>query len=216
MIGTEHPPLRSRRQFVLRRLHSLSGVFPIGAYLLAHIFLENTFILGGGARFDQLVGFIATFPTPVLLGAEILFVWGPLLFHSIYGLVRVGQADLANPLRQDYLGGQLYTLQRLSGVIAFLFVGFHVWSTRVQYYLGRVDISYAYMHGQMSDPIIFGVYVVGVLAAVFHFTNGLWTFCITWGITVGQGAQRTVRALALVLFAAMYGTAFAILVAFRA
>ncbi|TMA83700.1 MAG: succinate dehydrogenase, partial [Deltaproteobacteria bacterium] len=32
-----------RRQFVLRRLHSLSGVFPIGAYLLAHIFLENTF-----------------------------------------------------------------------------------------------------------------------------------------------------------------------------
>ena len=71
------------------------------------------------------------------------------------------------------------------------------------------------MHGQMSDPLVFGIYVVGVLAAVFHFTNGLWTFCITWGITVGQGAQRMARALALVLFAAMYGTAFAILVAFR-
>ena len=137
------------------------------------------------------------------------------LFHSVYGFVRVAQAELTNPLRHDYLGAQLYTLQRLSGVIAFFFVGFHVWSTRVQYYLGRVEITYAFMHGQMSDPLVFGIYVVGVLAAVFHFTNGLWTFCITWGITVGQGAQRMARALALVLFAAMYGTAFAILVAFR-
>ena len=205
-----------RRQFVLRRLHSLSGVFPIGAYLLAHIFLENSFILGGSARVDLLVRFIATFPTPILLGVEILFIWGPLLFHSIYGFVRVAQADLANPIRHDYLGAQLYTLQRLSGVVAFLFVVFHLWSTRVQYYLGRVEITYAYMHGQLSDPIVFAIYVVGVLAAVFHFTNGLWTFCITWGITVGQGAQRMARAFALLLFAAMYGTAFAILVAFRA
>jgi succinate dehydrogenase / fumarate reductase cytochrome b subunit len=214
MIGTEHQP-RNRRQFVLRRLHSLSGVFPIGAYLVAHIFLENTFILGGGARFDQLVRFIATLPAPLLLGVEILFIWGPLLFHSVYGFVRVGQAELTNSLRHDYLGAHLYTLQRLSGVVAFLFVGFHVWTTRVQYYLGRVEISYAFMHGQMRDPLVFGIYVVGVLAAVFHFTNGLWTFCITWGITVGQGSQRMARALALVLFAAMYGTAFAILMAFR-
>ena len=63
-----------RRQFVLRRLHSLSGVFPIGAYLLAHIFLAGAFVwiyargveakpwLGQGLRFGVAVIFLTTLP----------------------------------------------------------------------------------------------------------------------------------------------------------
>ena len=205
-----------RRTFYLRRLHSLTGIVPIGAYLFAHIFLENIFVLRGAAGFDGIVAFIGAFPAPLLLAAEILFIWGPLLFHSAYGFVRVGQSELDNPLRNDHLGAYLYSLQRLSGVIAFVFIGYHVWSTRVQYYLGRADISYAFMHAKMIDPIIVTVYLVGVLAAVFHFTNGLWTFAITWGIAVGQRAQRVARGLALAFFVVMYGTAFAIIMAFRA
>jgi succinate dehydrogenase / fumarate reductase cytochrome b subunit len=205
-----------QRDFHLRRLHSLTGVFPIGAYLLAHIFLENAFVLGGGARFDQLVGLIASFPPPVLLGIEVLFIWTPLLFHSAYGFVRVRDAELENPLRTDQVGAYLYTLQRLTGVIAFVFIAYHVWSTRVQYYLGRAEIDYAFMHAKMSDPLVLTVYLLGVLAAVFHFTNGLWTFCITWGLTVGVRAQRAARAASMALFVVMYGTAFAILMAFRA
>src|SRR5689334_17373584 len=115
-----------QRDFHLRRLHSLTGVFPIGAYLLAHIFLENAFVLGGGARFDQLVRLIASFPPPVLLGIEVLFIWTPLLFHSAYGFVRVRDAELENPLRTDQVGAYLYTLQRLTGVIAFVFIAYHV------------------------------------------------------------------------------------------
>lgn len=206
----------TRRQFVLRRLHSLTGVVPIGAYLFAHIFLENSFILGGAGRFEQLVAFIASFPAPLLLAIEVLFIWAPLLFHSAYGFVRVQEAELDNPLRNDWVGAYLYSLQRLSGVIAFFFIGFHVYSTRIRYYLGQVEISYTFMHGQLTDPVIFVVYMVGVLASVFHFTNGLWTFCVTWGITVGRRAQLAARRASLVFFVVMYGTAFAILMAFRA
>jgi succinate dehydrogenase / fumarate reductase cytochrome b subunit len=206
----------SRRQFVLRRLHSATGIFPIGAYLVVHIFFENTFVLAGGESFESLVRGIGAIPRQVLLGLEILLIWGPLLFHSAYGFVRVGQAELDNPLRNDYLGAYLYTLQRISGVIAFFFIGYHVWSTRLQYYFFDTEITYAFMHAKMTDPLVFTAYGIGVLASVFHFTNGLWTFCITWGITVGQRAQRVARALALGLFVVMYGTAFAILIAFRA
>jgi len=205
-----------RRGFYLRRLHSLTGLFPIGAYLFAHIFLENVFVLGGDKRFEGLVTFIGAFPTPLLLTIEVLFIWGPLLFHSVYGFVRVGQADLENPLRNDYIGAYLYTLQRISGVIAFFFIGYHVYSTRVQYYLADAEITYAFMHAKMTEPLVFAWYLVGVLACVFHFTNGIWTFCITWGITVGQRAQRTLRAACLGFFVVMYGTAFAIIMAFRA
>jgi hypothetical protein len=38
--------------------------------------------------------------------------------------------------------------------------------------------------------LVFGFYVLGLWAAVFHFCNGIWTFCISWGITVGAKAQR--------------------------
>jgi hypothetical protein len=34
------------------------------------------------------------------------------------------------------------------------------------------------------------LYVIGVVASVYHFCNGLWTAAITWGLTVGLGAQR--------------------------
>ena len=37
-----------------------------------------------------------------------------------------------------------------------------------------------------------GFYLVGLWAACYHFANGIWTFCISWGITVGQTAQRRV------------------------
>jgi succinate dehydrogenase / fumarate reductase cytochrome b subunit len=205
-----------RREFVLRRLHSLSGIVPIGAYLVFHIMLANASVLGGPERFNGAVALIAALPPPILLGVEVLLIYLPLLFHSAYGFVRVGRAELDNPLRNDYLGAYLYSLQRISGVIAFFFIGWHVWTTRVQYYFFGAEISYDMMHSMMTDPVSFVIFLVGVLASVFHFTNGLWTFCVTWGITVGQRAQRAARAVSLVLFAAMYGTAFAILLAFRA
>jgi succinate dehydrogenase / fumarate reductase cytochrome b subunit len=204
------------RAFVLRRLHSLTGIFPIGAYLLAHIFLENSFILAGGARFDALVQAIAVIPVPVLLGVEVVFLWTPILFHSVYGFWRVRDAELDNPLRHDWVGAYLYTLQRISGVVAFFFIAYHVWSTRLQVYFFGTEITYEFMHAKMTDPIVFAAYLVGVLASVFHFANGLWTFCVTWGITVGQRAQRAARRFAMGFFVLMYATACAILVAFRA
>jgi succinate dehydrogenase / fumarate reductase cytochrome b subunit len=62
----------------------------------------------------------------------------------------------------------------------------------------------------------FSIFLVGTAASVFHFTNGIWTFAITWGLTIGRRAQRTLRAASLAAFLVMYGTTVAILIAFRA
>ncbi len=205
-----------RRRFILRRLHSLSGIVPIGVYLIFHIMLANASVLGGPDRFDAAVEAIAVLPPPILLGLEVLAIYLPLLFHSLYGFVRVGEAELGNPLRHDYLGAYLYTLQRITGVIAFFFIGWHVYTTRFQYYFAGAEIDYAMMRGIMTDPVKFSIFLVGTAASVFHFTNGIWTFAITWGLTVGRRAQRTLRAATLGAFLVMYGTAVAILMAFRA
>jgi succinate dehydrogenase / fumarate reductase cytochrome b subunit len=145
----------------------------------------------------------------------VLAIYLPLLFHSIYGFVRVSESELTNPLRNDYLGSYLYTLQRITGVIAFFFIAWHVYTTRVQYYFAGAEIDYVMMRGIIGDPVNFSIFLVGTAAAVFHFTNGIWTFAITWGLTVGRRAQRTLRAATLAAFVVMYGTAVAILMAFR-
>jgi succinate dehydrogenase / fumarate reductase cytochrome b subunit len=205
-----------RRRFILRRLHSLSGIVPIGAYLVFHIMLANASVLGGPERFDAAVEAIAALPPPILLALEVLAIYLPLLFHGLYGFVRVSEAELSNPLRHDYLGSYLYTLQRITGVIAFLFIGWHVYTTRFQYYFAGAHIDYEMMHAIMIDPVRFAVFLVGTAASVFHFTNGIWTFTITGGLTVGRRAQRTLRAASLAAFVVMYGTTVAILMAFRA
>jgi succinate dehydrogenase / fumarate reductase cytochrome b subunit len=204
-----------RRRFILRRLHSLSGIVPIGVYLIFHIMLANASVLGGPDRFDAAVEAIGVLPPPILLAIEVLAIYLPLLFHSLYGFVRVGESELSNPLRNDHLGAYLYTLQRITGVIAFFFIGWHVYTTRFQYYFAGAEIDFAMMRGIMADPVKFSIFLVGTAASVFHFTNGIWTFAITWGLTVGRRAQRTLRAATLGAFLVMYGTAVAILMAFR-
>jgi succinate dehydrogenase / fumarate reductase cytochrome b subunit len=204
-----------RRRFILRRLHSLSGIFPIGAYLIFHVMLANASVLGGPERFDAAVEAIAVLPPPVLLGLEVFAIYLPLLFHSLYGFIRVSEADLSNPLRHDWLGSYLYVLQRITGVIAFLFIGWHVYTTRFQYYFADAHIDFAMMRGIMTNPVSFAIFLIGTAASVFHFTNGIWTFAITWGLTIGRRAQRTLRAASLGAFVVMYGTCIAILMAFR-
>jgi succinate dehydrogenase / fumarate reductase cytochrome b subunit len=206
---------RDRLHFLLRRLHSLAGILPIGAYLVAHIFLENSFVLGGPKRFDWFVESLAQIPTALLLGTEITILWIPILFHALYGLVILRSADIPNALHYDYTNSYLYILQRVTGVVAILFIGFHVYSTRLTYYFHGTEITYAFMHSYMSSPLWFSVYVVGVLSAIFHFTNGIWTFCVTWGITIGAAAQRMMQLASVVLFVVMSFTGMAILVAFR-
>jgi len=43
-----------------------------------------------------------------------------------------------------------------------------------------------------KSPIYVGLYTLFVLAACFHGFNGLWTFCITWGVVLRVAAQQRI------------------------
>ena len=34
------------------------------------------------------------------------------------------------------------------------------------------------------------LYYIGIVSTCYHFANGLWTFLITWGITIGPQSQK--------------------------
>ena len=45
--------------------------------------------------------------------------------------------------------------------------------------------------------------IIGVVCASFHFANGIWSFCIVWGITLGPKAQERLGYATLGLWAVL-------------
>ncbi|MBA4837792.1 succinate dehydrogenase, partial [Thermoactinomyces intermedius] len=85
----------------------------------------------------------------------------------------------------------MFFLQRVTGVVTLVYVIWHVWETRVQ--VALYDLTSEQLAQLMADlmqnPVVFALYIIGVLCAVFHFSNGMWAFLVSWGVTVGPRAQ---------------------------
>lgn len=189
--------MNNNLDFYIRRLHSICGVVPIGFFLLEHIFSIST-VLAGGAFFDTQVAKLAAIPHEIMLPLEIIAIAIPFLFHGIYGLYIAFNAK-NNPGSYGYIRNWQFYLQRMSAFYLAVFLIWHVGYLRIMVKGSGLPISYMQMHGYLSNPIVLILYAIGVVAAVFHFTNGLFTFCITWGITIGPRAQSLVNKLAWAL-----------------
>lgn len=172
--------------FWLRRLHSLSGVFPIGVFLLEHMF-SNALIMKGAPAYNEQIAFLSSLPFVIWI--EILFIYLPILFHAFYGFY-VMFTGKNNLVWYPYPGNWLYVLQRISGVLTFAYVFYHFYHTRGVNLLYGTEVSYARMAQLMKVPFNFWFYIVGLAAVMFHFANGLWGFFISWGVTVGPKSQK--------------------------
>lgn len=176
----------TRRQFVLRRLHSLTGILPIGLYVLVHLGI-NSFAASGAESYNQIAEFLESLP--YLIAIEIPFIWLPILYHAGYGIY-IHATGRANPFQYAYRNNWLSWLQRWSGIVTLVFIGWHFWQTRLANYLyGRV-IEFQMMADIFADPRWLAFYVVGLIAVSYHLANGLRTFLLTWGAVVGERARR--------------------------
>jgi succinate dehydrogenase / fumarate reductase cytochrome b subunit len=103
-----------------------------------------------------------------------------------------------NNLHYPYPRNWFYTIQRLTGVILFFFILFHVLNFRFGLVPGLNTDSVATHSNRAFDIVarefhiipIFIVYVIGITATVWHLANGIWLFLVDWGITIGARAQR--------------------------
>jgi succinate dehydrogenase/fumarate reductase cytochrome b subunit (b558 family) len=184
---------KSRRPFLLRKLHSLSGVLPVGGFLVFHLW-ENSRALQGQEQFDEMVKGINHMPyLPVLETGLILL---PLAFHALYG-VKLALEGKPNLGSYTFTRNWMYTLQRVTGLLAFAFISYHLyelWGQKVAGKLGP-DQFYTTLCANMSStvgqvPVVALVYILGIAASVFHLANGLWGFCFSWGITVSRRSQQ--------------------------
>jgi succinate dehydrogenase / fumarate reductase cytochrome b subunit len=109
----------------------------------------------------------------------------------------------------------MYSLQRVAGVGKFIFICYHFYTLRLQAALFGTEVSFQRIAEQLHNPAVFFLYLVGTVAAIYHFANGLFTFCITWGVTVGPKSQRIAGIVSSVAFLAIVALGINALIAFR-
>jgi succinate dehydrogenase / fumarate reductase cytochrome b subunit len=160
------------------------------------------------------VSFLANLPLVFFL--ELFGIWLPILFHGLYGFYIWFRGD-GNTIAYPWTGNWMYTLQRWTGGIAFVYI---VWHTYTMRFTG-VDLheaaaqSFAKVQNEVHNPLLLAFYAVGLIAASWHFAYGIWLFSAKWGIVTGEKAQTRLLRLCMAFFLLLSVVGLASLYTFR-
>ncbi len=197
--------LRVPAHFIWRRIHSLSGIVPLGIFLVIH-FAVAASAMGGKDAYNSVQGFINRIP--LLVPLQVVIILLPLLFHAVYGIL-IFAKERNNPFTYPYLDNWRYALQRVSGLYLILFLALHLGNLWIKASFTRMGHEafmaspFDFVAPHLQDHSYMVVTVLAVVAASFHLTQGIWTFCNTWGITITDRARRMLGWGMGVLFAVL-------------
>jgi len=180
-----------------RRLHAISGIVPVGAFLAFHLY-TNTAAAGGAEAYNAAARRLQQFPLAAFI--EIALIAAPIFFHAVYGLyiaaTEAPGAPRPTPGRRAISIGQ-----RVTGVIVFAFILFHLWTSRLVQIREHESLDlFRLMQAALASPWIRGFYVVGILCATAHVSAGLWSYSQTWGRAESPRARGTVAVVAAAVF----------------
>ncbi len=186
-------PLRAGQgtSFIWRKLHSLLGIVPIGAFLLEHL-LSNFEALKGPVAYGEQVKFLNSLPLVRVL--EWVFIFLPILYHGIYG-VYIWLRGKSNIVYYPWAGNWMYLAQRYTGLVAFAYIIQHVIRQRF------MGISLPENPGAAFHKVQHGAresvddrrLLIAMIAVCWHFAYGVWLFAAKWGITPGEIARQALR-----------------------
>lgn len=201
----------NNRNFFIRRFHSLIALIPIGIFVCVHLMINASVLLNGFDGYNTFVTVMKSEDLKLYItAAEIIIIALPLIFHAAYGLYIVYKAK-NNVLQYKYYRNWAFYLQRITALIITAFLLWHVITLRLSGHETSDDVIYTLV-GILQNPLFMVLYIIGVVGSIFHLCNGLFTFCITWGICQGEQAQRIFSICSILLFAAIALLAIVILV----
>jgi succinate dehydrogenase / fumarate reductase, cytochrome b subunit len=194
--------------YLLRKLHSLSGIVPVGAFLAEH-FWSNSGVLVSPEKYDAVSRELQTIPFRPLV--EWAFIFLPMLYHGGYGIYIWLRSD-SNVSSYPWVKNWLYTLQRYTGLIAFVYIAWHLYTER---WLTHGHSTYESVAQDLSNPFFFAFMLVGILASSFHLGVGIWNFLCQWGLAATVRAQRAAGQFGVLVALAFSLVGVLILVSFR-
>jgi succinate dehydrogenase / fumarate reductase cytochrome b subunit len=226
-----------RHYFLLRRLHSLTGLV-FGGYLIVHLLINATLVQGlseGGGKTVYQIQVDKIHSLPFLPLVEWTFIYLPILYHTFYGIWVIATGH-PNVDRYGYSRNWFYTLQRVSAIVLVFFMVFHIFGMK-GFFGSEVIHSMKVANGSeitVGDKLTFVpvdyatqstanhmnaawwvwgvIYPVGILASCYHLANGFWTAGITWGLTVSSKAIHRWGIACTLLFVFTFGCGITALV----
>lgn len=186
--------IKLSRTFLLRKLHQLTGIVPLGLFFFVHMF-TNSSAMNGEKNFNKHVQDIHDIP--YLLFIEIGGIFLPLLFHSVYGIFISLEAK-PNVGNYNYGRNWFYVFQRVTGVFLFFFLLFHILNFRfgaipglnTTPVAGNADLAFKIVSDEFQNIGILLFYILGVVATAWHLAYGFFLFAVDWGILIGEKAQK--------------------------
>jgi succinate dehydrogenase/fumarate reductase cytochrome b subunit (b558 family) len=180
--------------FVLRKLHQLTGIIPLGLFFFVHMF-TNSKAINGEESFEKAVGDIHEIPYLLLL--EVFGIFLPLLFHSIYGVI-ISAESRPNVFAYNYGRNWFYFFQRATGIFLFFFLFFHILNLRfglipglnLTPVAGNSNLAWDIVSTEFAIPWVMTVYMLGIAATAWHLAYGFWLFAVDWGFVIGEKAQK--------------------------
>lgn len=201
--------MSKNQEFYWRRLHSLLGIIPVGLFLVFHLFMNFT-ATGGEEAYNTATGFMEGIPFLILV--EWIVIYIPILFHGIYG-VFIAFTATNNVKRFGTFRNWMFVLQRFTGVFLVIFIAWHVFQTRIQKALGA-HVDYDMMEAVVNNPWMLAFYILGIVSATFHLSNGIWSFLVSWGITQSPKSQKIASYVTMVIFVLLSIVGVAAILAF--
>jgi len=169
---------RPDTSYLLRKLHSFTGILPVGAFLAEH-FWSNSAALVSPEKYNTVSQELQTIPFRLIVEWGAIFL--PMLFHGGYGIyiwlrgnrmsrrIRGWEIALCDAAIHGADRICLYWLASLYGALA------DAW---------QVDICER-RRGH-AESVYLAFFAVGVLASSFHLGAGIWNFFVQ----VGTGGYR--------------------------
>ncbi len=163
--------------------HTVIFLTPMAAFLVFHL-LVNLSILAGPRAYQTAVQAVHWLETiDLLVPLEVMVVFIPILSHVVWG-VMVSRNNWFRFFKHPYAPGVLYPWQRITGLLVFFFILFHLWQLhRVGklfsggHFDRNADIPFAaaqtLSEAITSSPVSIAILFVGVLTGVFHVANGV-------------------------------------------
>lgn len=172
-----------RAYATLKPLQIWTGVVPVGLFLLSHL-ATNARAIGGAAVFDRTAEAIGRIPGLALI--EVVAIALPMLAHVALA-VALGTTAQAAGDQRGYPRSWMLLAQRATGFYLVVYVLFHVWGTRLspERLAGDADL-FALMARRLANPGVLAFHVAGVMAAAYHFGNGLVALAGPWGLDAGE------------------------------
>ncbi|MDP9036133.1 MAG: hypothetical protein M3O50_15130 [Myxococcota bacterium] len=196
MANLDLHPDRGARPRSLRaaRLFSLSGIVPLAAFLMLHLYVNSRALAADASFATALRVCDRALFAPYL---PWLLVAAPLAFHGFFGLWLVVTSAPA-PEPRPYPTG-VRVAMRWTGVAALAFVAFHLsstWSLSSWVVRGRAESDGLQLASRLASelsstsrsvPWRAVAYLLGSTCATFHFVVGAWGFFA--GTRAGEGAR---------------------------